>query len=374
MQLLRIESFVTFTHAVLFYLLTIDACQTRLQAKEQMAERRSNVSKETDLALVNESKQRELSVLEADEKKLEVQLATLSGQLDFLTKQVADFEAAQKKSNEIKAVADEVRHDIAELILIKEAKSKEAEASDAVLQSALIAFEEMSTLADEANAMKLENENAIVDILGPANARKSDAMKEKEKLASKVVALQKMVESNQKTNVDVATSIREKVDAKSNELEGNMAKLDIARVDFEEMCKCDATARANLLNEKQEYEAFSAKFEAATSVEISRLEELKRERFEARQKYLENRRSDLDILEQAHRDDIENLKHLRSYLKDMKIIKTMIEETSLLDEDGKEVPLPAYEERLGLDCDDCDEKDDIMSVHNEAGSPAVKRR
>lgn len=339
-----------------------------------MAERRSNVSEETDLALVNESKQQELLILEADEKKLEVQLTTLSCQLNFLMKQVADFEAAQKKSNEIKAVADKARYDIAKLTLIKEAKSEDAEASDAVLQSALIEFEEMSTLADEANAMKLENDNAIVDIFGPANAKKSDAMKEKEKLASKVVALQKMMESNQKKNLVVATSIRERVDAKFNELEGNRTKLESARVEFEEMCQCDLTARANLLNEKQEYEAFSAMFEAATSEEISRLEELKRERFEARQKYLENRRLDLDFLEQAHRDDIENLKLLRSFLKDMKVIKTMIEETPLLDGDGNEVPLPAYDERLCLDSDDCGEKDDTMSVNNEAGSPAVKRR
>jgi hypothetical protein len=340
-----------------------------------MTERRSNIAKETELASVNESKQQELAILEADEKRLDTELAALSGQLDFLIKQVADFEAAQKKSNEIKIVIDEVRHDIAELTLSKEVKSKDAEASNAVLENALMAFEEMTKLADEANALKRENEITIFDVLGPANARKSDAIKEKEKLASKVVALQKTVETNQNVNQDTASTLLELSNAKFNELEGHKAKLDSARVEFEEMCQREATAQANLLNEKQEYEEFSTNFEAATREEIARLVELKRERFEARQKYLESRRSDLDLLEQARRDDIENLKSLRSYLKDMKDIKTMIEETALLDDNGNEVSLPAYDERVfGMDCDDCDDKDDIMSVHNEAGSPAVKRR
>lgn len=340
-----------------------------------MAERRSNITKETELASLNESKQQQLAILEADEKKLDAELAALSGQLDFLIKQVTDFEAAQKKSNDMKIVIDEVRHDISELTLSKEVKLKDAEASNAVLENALMAFEEMSKRADEANALKRENDIATVDVFGPANARKADAIKEKEKLASKVVALQKTVETNQNVNQDTASSLLERSNAKFNELEGHKFKLDSVRVDFEEMCNRDATTQANLLNEKQEYEAFSTKFEAATSEEIARLEELKRERFDARQKYLESRRSDLDLLEQAHRDDIENLKQLRSYLKDMKDIKTMIEETALLDDNGNEVSLPAYDESVfGLDCDVCDDKDDIMSVGNEAGSPAVKRR
>lgn len=316
-----------------------------------------------------------MAILEADEKKLDSELVALSGQLDFLTKQVIDFEAAQSKSNEMKVVADEVRHDIAELTFIKDTKSKDAEASYAALQIVLTAFEEISKLAYEANAMKLENETAIVDVLCPANARKSNATKEKQKLAGKVVALQKTAETTRNSNQDAATSILERVGAKLDELEGHRAKLDSARVDLEEMSKLDATTQANLLNEKREYEELSAKFEVATTMEISRLEELKHGRFEARQTYLENRRSDLDLLEQAHRDDIENLKQLCSYLKDMKDVKTMLEEKALLDENGIEVPLPDYDERVfGMDCDDCDDKDDITSVHNEAGSPAVKRR
>ncbi|KAL7434575.1 hypothetical protein ACHAXH_009199, partial [Discostella pseudostelligera] len=238
------------------------AQQIAEKVKEQIVERRNNISKETELTSLNELKQQGLTILEADEKKLDAELAVLSGQLDFLIKQVADFEAAQKKSNEIKIVIDEVRHDIAELTLSKEVKSKDAEASNAVLENALMAFEEMTKLADEANSLKRKNEQAIVDVLGPANARKSDAIKEKEKLASKVVALQKTVETNQNVNQDTASTLLELSNAKFNELEGHKAN---------------------------------------------------------------------------------NLKSLRSYLKDMKDIKTMIEETSLLDENGNEVSLPAYD-------------------------------
>lgn len=343
-----------------------------------MTERRSNIAKETELASVNESKQQELAILEADEKRLDTELAALSGQLDFLIKQVADFEAAQSKSNDMKIVAEEVRREIDELSLSKETKSKDSEASAATLQSAMTAFEEMTRLADEATALKRENEATTVDILGPANARKSDAIREKEKLASKVVALQRAAETSQNTNNDAASSSLERVNAKSNELEGHKATLDKARVEYEEMCKSDALARDTLLKEKKEYEEFSAKFEAATSVEISRLDELKRERLDARHALLEKRRSNLDQLEQAHRDDIEHLKLLRSYLKDMKDIKSRIVETALLDENGKEVPLPSYELGVVGDGDDSDDTkddvDDIMSVDNEAGSPAVKRR
>lgn len=343
-----------------------------------MAERRSNVAKETEMTSSIEATRHELGVFETDEKKIDVELSALSGQLDFLTKQVAEFEAAQKKSNDMKVVAEDIRRKIAELGSTKEAKATEAEISSAALQIALEAFEGMTKLADEANAMKLENEVAMVEVLGPANAKKEDAIKEKEKLVSKVVSLQKTVEDNQIVNQETARSSIERVNAKFNELEEHKAELDDARVRFEEMCKRDAAAEENLLSEKRGYEEFSAKFEAATSVEIARLEELKRDRFDARQKYLDKRRSDLDLLEQAHRDDIEHLKQLGSYLKKMKAIKTMIEEMALLDENGNEVPLPDYDERaFGLEFSDDDvgdDKDDTMSVSNEAGSPAVKRR
>ena len=74
----------------------------------------------------------------------------------------------------------------AELASIKDAKSKDSEVLHAALQIVLTAFEEISKLVDEeANAMKRENETAVVNILGPATARKSNATKEKTNLLAR---------------------------------------------------------------------------------------------------------------------------------------------------------------------------------------------
>ncbi len=363
--------------------------KTHAQATEQMSERSSHVSRESALASLNEARQHELALLEADEKKLDAELAALSGQLDFLVKQAAEFESEQKKSVDMKVEADEISRDIDYLSSIKESKVKEAEASNADLQSASAALEEAINEVAASNADKLANDKAVVEVLNPANARRADAIKEKEQLAGKVVALQKSVEQIRSSNEDAATSSRARVIAKSNELKEQNAELDAAREIFDEMQKRDATAAATLLSEKREYEEFATKFEAATNAEIARMEVLTRERSDVREGLLEKRRSELSLLEQAQREDVDNLKQACALIQEMKDIRTTIEETDLLDENGRMNTtvfdgLPDYQRRiLGIQlvpvakdgdiCDDYDEKDDTTSVDNEAGSPEPRR-
>ena len=354
-----------------------------------MSERSSHVSRESALASLNEARQHELALLEADEKKLDAELAALSGELDFLVKQAAEFKSEQKKSVDMKVEADEIHRDIDDLVSIKESKAKEAEASNADLQSASTALEEAIKEVAESNADKLANDKAVVEVLNPANARRAYAIKEKEQLTGKVVALQKSVEQIRSSNEDAATSSRARVIAKSNELKAQNAELDAARANFAEMQKRDATAAATLLSEKREYEEFATKFEAATNAEIARLEVLTRERSDVREGLLEKRRSELSLLERAHREDVDNLKQAYALIQEMKDIKTTIEETALLDENGGMNEgvfdvLPHYERRiLGIQLvpvgkddviyDDYDEKDDTTSVNNEAGSPELRR-
>ena len=347
-----------------------------------MSERSRYVSRERALESLNDVRQKELALLEADEKKMDEELAALSGQLDFLAKQADDFESEQKKSVAMKIEADEIQRDIDQITSIKEEKAKEAEASSADLQSASVALEEAMKAVAESNAEKLANDKAVLEVLNPAKIRRADAIKEKEQLAREVVRLQKSGEQVQSTNNDAATHSRARVVAKSNELNAQKTELEAARANFDEMRKRDATVAATLLSEKREYEEFATKFEAATNAEIARLGVLTRERYDQREELLENRRLEISLLEQAKREEIDSLKQAFFVVREMKDIKTTIEEAALLDEKGEmnlrvlDV-LPDYEKRI-LDIEQnygnvCGEKDDATSVDNEAGSPEPRR-
>lgn len=284
-------------------------------------------------------------------------------ELDFMIKQAAEFEAEQKKSGDMKVEAEEVQRDMAEPTSSKEDKMKEAEASGEVLQSALAAFGEASKVVAESNAEKLENDKAMVEVLDPANARKADAIKEKEILAGEVVTLQKSIEEAQNSNKNDANNSDAKVLTKSNELKEQKAKFDKAREDFEEIQKNDAAAEATLASEINEHKEFATKFEAATKAEIDRSEQQKRDRIASRVSSLEARRSSLALLEDEHRSDVDNLKDMRVCLLDTKDLGSKIEEAPLLLENGEENVLTLEDE---VD-------DDAASVANHTGSPAVTR-
>mmetsp|Transcript_18946 Transcript_18946/g.39933 ORF Transcript_18946/g.39933 Transcript_18946/m.39933 type:complete len:594 (-) Transcript_18946:285-2066(-) len=308
------------------------------KAKQQMSESSTNKSKESTMASLNDAKQRELALLQDEEKQLDRELAALSGQLDFLMKQATEFEAEQKRSIDMKVEMEKVQRDIADLTSSKEEKAKEAEASNADLRSAVAAFEDASKAVAEANAEKLENDKATVEVLEPAMARKAEAVKEKERLAGEVVELQKSIEKAQIDSKEAVANSATQLATKSNELKDHQAKLDRARADFDELKKDDAAAQANLANELNEYKDFATKFEAATKAEVDRLNLLKNERTEARVVHLEKRRSDLGAIEDAQRKDVENLRSALAYVQEMKELKNKMDESEIvLDENGDEV-------------------------------------
>ena len=317
-----------------------------------MEERASNMSKEAQFTSVNEGKKQELALLTDEEKKLDKELAELSGQLDFLVKQAAEFEAEQKKSVDMKVEMEDVQSDVAEVVSTKEGKSKEGVTTNADLQSAVSIFEEASTVVAKSVAEKEENDKAMVDVLEPANARKVGAIKEKEKLAGDIVSMQKTIEEAQ--NNDPATGVEAKVVAKSNELKEQKTKLEKACADFEEAQKNDSAAALSLAGELKEYKEFASKFEAATKAEIDRLAVLKRDRIGARVEFLERRKSDLNVLEGDQKSDISNLKQLKAYLLEMLKVKSTIEEEPLLDRNGEAIELPcANEDGWGTDAGSC---------------------
>jgi len=327
-----------------------------------MSEHSSNKSKEQALTSINEGKKQELELLEADEKKLDKELEDLTSQLDFLVKQAAEFEAEQKKSIAMKVETEEVQSGIIETTSSKEAKTKEAEASNADLQLALESFEQANTAVAESNAEKRENDKAVIDVLEPANVRKADAIKEKEKIAGEIVELQKSIEQAQTEQTDAASSSDAKVIAKSNELKEQKAKLDKARADFEEMQKNDIASAETRASELKEYKEFASTFEAATKAEVDRLAVLRRERVDARVEHLERRKSDLATLEDGNTIDIENLKECKSYLQEMKAVQSTIENEPLLDRNGEAITLPSYSQESGWG------GDENASVDADAGS------
>jgi len=319
------------------------------------------------MASLNDAKKQELALIEDEEKRIDRELAALAGQYDFLIKQAAEFESEQKRSSDIRVKSKEVQRDIAELKSSQERKSKEAEVSNADLESATKAFEDASKAMADANAEKLENDKSTVEILEPAILRKANAIKEKEKIASEVVELQKSIEQQQSDNQENLTNLETKVSAKSNELKEHKAKVDNAHADFDALKKDDATAQTTLSSELNEYKEFATKFEAATVAERTRLEVLKTERTETRLAHLEKRRSGLGAIEDAQRSDIDNLRELCAYLQESKEKAATIKEAEVvLDENGDEV-----EAKNDGGYDGRDDNEDEVEAH--AGSPSVKR-
>lgn len=319
------------------------------------------------MASQNEAKGRALALIEAEEKKLDEELAALSSQLDFMVQQANEFESEQKKSVAMKAEMAAIETEIEYAAKFNEDKAKEADASNTDLQSALLSLEEAKKAVEESNALKLENVLVETDVLAPANVRKLEAIKEKENLAIEVVALQKAVELTRNTKVDAITMSKLEVITKSNELKEHTSRIDEARADLDDMCKRDAATEDALLSEKRTYEVYTTKFEAATNAEIELLEQLVCSRNDAHEGQLNERQAHNDRLELKQREYVDILKQAKSFLREVKELKKTIEETHLFHDDGEMVVLPDSKMQLLLS------QDEPTSVYNEAGSPQPRR-
>ena len=157
-----------------------------------------------------------MSRLSAEEKKLDAELAMLSGLLDSFIQQHVEGEGEIKRSAGIKVELDEVNKELEELKKIKESKAKSDKDALTALDKAKKSHEAASVEARELETLKADNNTKDAEVLQPALTRKADASKKKEKLVGEMGKLHKlMAEQQSKMNeavagTDAKTSIKSK--------------------------------------------------------------------------------------------------------------------------------------------------------------------
>ena len=90
-------------------------------------------------------------------------------------------------------------------------------------------------------------------------------------------------------------------------------------------------AKAAKLKEMRES---TSNFEAASSAEVDRLAVLKKERIESRVEHVEKRRSDLNLIEDCQRADVNNIRKKLGMFQESNKIKTSIQESKIVLENG----------------------------------------
>ena len=360
-----------------------------MQAREQISERSNNISEESALTSQNSTKQQDLALFETDEKKIDAEMAPLSGQLDVLIQDHAEAESLLKKSHSLQPDLERIRSEVLALTSTYDETSKKSEQSNMELNEVNASVEEASNIAKEVELEKNENDKAEEEVMLPAIAKKSDAIKEKEQLAGEVANMHKKIMETEDANQDIASTFGTKQSALIAKLKEIKEKLEQSRHEFEELEHKAASDEATGLESIKEVKDFSSKFEEATKAEISRLEEMKRQRVDERVEKLEKRRSNLASIEDARFREIDAIKQGLDLIKEVKVIETTLRETDVvLDENVEDsMQWPEYKHAFestgsytnssseavhaihGNDYDDAQ-----ASVCGEAASPTAKRR
>ena len=175
------------------------------QAQEQITERSSNISKEASLQSEVNAKQEEMTRLLTEEKKLDAELAVLSGLLDSFLQQHVEAEGEIKRSVGIKRDLEEEMQELDKMNKVKESKAEVERAAAQSLSEAKASYEAALAEAKELEAIKVGNDKTDANMLVPALTRKADASKEKEMLVSEVSELHKiMAEQQSKMNEAVS--------------------------------------------------------------------------------------------------------------------------------------------------------------------------
>jgi SPX domain protein involved in polyphosphate accumulation len=157
-----------------------------------------------------------MTLLSAEEKKLDAELSLLSGLLNSFIQQHVEGEMEMKKSAGIKVDLKEVKQEMEEVVTVKESKAKIANEAAHELEEAKALYEKASVAAKELEAIKAENDKADTTVLQPALTRKAEASKEKVRLVGEVSELHKvMAEQQKKINEAVAGT-----DAKTSVMSG----------------------------------------------------------------------------------------------------------------------------------------------------------
>lgn len=309
-----------------------------LQAKQQMALRSEHLSKEAELTARNDAAQQEVSLVQAEQKKLTEELALLSGQLDFFTQNVSEYEAKQKRSDEIKAEMEGVKSDIVELISKKAIASKDFEESSSDLKKVEKIYDEAKEAYDTIMSEKEQKEKARDDAIKEAEARKATAMKEKEILAGKIAKCQEETANQEGQGKDALSGSDARLVALTKTLKTREEQLEKKRVASDKLKEESASILAAKAAQVDEMREMTSKFEAASKAEIDRLAVLKKERIESRVEHVEKRRSDLNLIEDCQRADIKNIRKKLVVLEEVNKIKDSIKESEIvLDKNGNDI-------------------------------------
>ncbi|KAL3764844.1 hypothetical protein ACHAWO_006028 [Cyclotella atomus] len=354
------------------------------KAQEQITERSNNLSKESALQADLESKNQEVACLSAEEKKLDAELALLSGFLASFIQQHVEAEAEVKRGVVAKAELDEVKAEVVEIIKVKEAKFKVRDDAAKDLEEAKKVHDTAAAAAKELETIKAENDKADAEVLEPALKRKAEASNEKERLAGEVNELHKVMAELQRKMNEAVAGTDAKTAVKAEELKNAKEQLEKAKSSLDDFLKSAAAQEETNAKELKETKDFTAHFEAATQGEITRLDTMKRQKTDERLAKLDQRRSELASLEDVRREGIKHLEDALDFLEQMKDVEAAIKDAEVeLTEDGEEL-LPALEEHKEVFAD---LKDRIESAkNNEHGtandrddmetqaSPSTKRR
>jgi len=301
-----------------------------------MTLRSEHLSKEAELSARNDALQQELSLIQSEEKKLDEELAMLSGQLDFFTQNVAEYEAQQKRSDEIKKEMECVKSDIVELTSKKAMVDKAREESSAVLKEVDMAYNEAKDAYDTIMSQKAEKEKARNETIKAAEARKANAMKQKEILAGKIAKCHEEGANKEGSDKASLSESEARLLAVSKKLNLRREELEKARAQSE-MSKKEGASNLNAKQKQlKEIRELTSKFEAASKAEVDRLAELKKERIESRLEHIEKRRADLNLIEDAQKADITNIKRKFDVIQEVNKMKDLIAKSKIvLDKDGE---------------------------------------
>lgn len=143
--------------------------------------------------------------LVAEEKKLDAELAVLSGLLDSFLQQHVEAETEMKRSVRIKIELEEQMQEVDKMNKVKENKVKVESAAAKSLGEAKASYEAALAEAKELEKIKAENDKTDAEVLVPALTRKAEAGKEKEELVKEVSELHKIM-AEQQSKINEAVS------------------------------------------------------------------------------------------------------------------------------------------------------------------------
>jgi len=311
------------------------------RAKEQMSERGQYMTEESDLTKINDAKAREVAALEAEERKLESELAALSAQYDFLHGQHSAFEGERARLYDVATEMEKTTEESTRLVQDRDAKAKVDEAKSSELEGAAAAFDGASEEAGDIAADREANDRDDVDVKAPALKRKADAVMGKEELSGELIEMQKKNDGEAGSGREAAAASGARCAEVSKELTDWNAKRDERKDALGKMVGEDAARWEADTKQLKEYKDFNKKFEDATNAEVARLETLRMDRISSRTAQVGERQSKVASLEGQVASDLGHVNDARAFLEknSLKPREVFVEVVVELDGEGEEVVL-----------------------------------